>query len=165
MNWDEYFMRMAYLASNKSKDPSTKIGAVVVKDRQVLATGYNGICRGVRDDIGSRYEPPKKYLYFEHGQRNCCYAAARKGISLEGATMYTMAYPCADCARAIIQSGITELVLHAQWEDKAVTAFKDGWGESQKVSDIMFFEAGVSIRMLEQELGLGTLIREGLCNV
>lgn len=165
MNWDEYFMKMAYLASSKSKDPSTKIGAVVVKDRQVLATGFNGICRGVRDDVDSRYESPNKYLYFEHGERNCCYAAARKGISLEDSTMYTMAYPCADCARAIIQSGITELVLHSQWEDKALIAFKDGWGDSQKVSDIMFFEAGVSVRMFEQELGIKALIKRESYNI
>ena len=159
MNWDEYFMRMAYLASSKSKDTSTKIGAVTVLDKQILTTGYNGICRGVFDAYDPRNISPEKYFWFEHAERNCCYAAARKGIQLQYATMYTQGFPCADCARGIIQSGIKAVVLHSLWEDAATLSFGDTWLESQKRSDMMFSEAGIDVYMFEQKLDLTTIIK------
>ena len=113
--WQEHFMRQVYLVSSMSKDPSTHIGAITVKDRQVLTTGFNGICRGVNDILPERNSAPDKYLWFEHAERNACFAAAREGIKVRGATMYTQDIPCADCCRAVIQSGITSLVIHEPW--------------------------------------------------
>jgi dCMP deaminase len=165
MVWDEYFMKMAYLVASKSKDNSTKIGAVTVKDKQILSTGYNGICRDVSDDLDCRLESPEKYFWFEHAERNACYSAAREGIRLKGATLYTQGYPCADCARGIIQSGIEEVVLHSLWEDAAINFFGETWAESQKRSDIMFYESNVKVRFFESALNLETLIKGRKYNI
>lgn len=159
MSWDEYFMRMVYLCSSKSKDPSTQIGAVNVIDKQVLSTGYNGICRDVEDSIPSRLVAPEKYFWFEHGERNSCYSAARKGIKLEGATMYTQDIPCSDCCRAVVQSGIKELIIHKQWHDIWADMQGNNWHESQDRSCQMLEEAGIPIILFDQELGLYTLMK------
>lgn len=159
MNWDEYFMRMVYLSSSKSKDPSTQIGAVNVINEQVLSTGYNGICRNVADHIPIRLTAPEKYYWFEHAERNSCYLAARKGIRLEGATMYTQDIPCADCCRAVVQSGIKELVIHKQWHDLWNKIQGNNWHESQDRSCQMLAEAGIPIIMFDKELSIYTLIK------
>src|SRR5438045_6573381 len=104
-SWDEYFMRHVYLVASKSKDTRTKIGAVIVRDKRIISEGYNGICQGVYDHIESRYVKPKKYFFFEHGERNAVYGCARHGIATLGAKIYTQGIPCADCARAVIQAG------------------------------------------------------------
>ena len=159
MSWDEYFIKMAYLVASKSKDSSTKIGAVTVKDKQILSTGYNGICRDVSDDHERRLQAPEKYFWFEHAERNACYSAAREGINLKGSTLYTQGYPCADCARGIIQSGIKEVVLHGPWEDAAANFFGETWAASQRRSDVMFYESGITVRVFEKVLNLETLIK------
>ena len=159
MNWDEYFMRMVYLVSSKSKDMSTKIGAVNVIDKQVLSTGYNGICRGVDDNVSERHVAPDKYLYFEHAERNSCYSAAREGIKLKGATMYTQDIPCADCCRGVIQSGIKEIMIHKQWSDIWKNILGNQWVESQNCSKVMLEEAGITVFILDQELGITTLMK------
>jgi len=111
-SWDEYFMRIVDLTKIKSKDRSTQVGCMVVKEEKIpLVMGYNGFPRGVSDDIDKRHERPIKYLFTEHAERNAIYAAARNGISLLGTTMYITGLPCADCARAIIQSGIKYIVV------------------------------------------------------
>ncbi len=111
MKWDDYFLKMADLVATKSKDRSTKVGCVVVgPSNEVRTTGYNGFCRGIDDDVNSRHDRPDKYLWTEHAERNAVYNAARNGIKLECCTMYVNMFPCADCARAIIQSGITRVV-------------------------------------------------------
>lgn len=111
-HWDDYFMGMASYVATKSKDRSTKVGAVIVSDpdRAVLSTGWNGFPRGVDDDIEARHERPSKYNWTEHAERNAIYNAARHGICLAGATIYITHFPCCDCARAITQSGIVEVV-------------------------------------------------------
>ena len=112
MNWDTYFLRMAQLVSTKSKDRSTKVGCVIVgPDHEVRTTGYNGFCRGIIDDVDSRHERPDKYLWTEHAERNAIYNAARNGIQLAGCTAYVTLFPCADCSRAMIQSGIRKIVV------------------------------------------------------
>jgi dCMP deaminase len=112
MNWDTYFLQMAQLVSTKSKDRSTKVGCVIVgPDHEVRTTGYNGFCRGIIDDVDSRHERPDKYLWTEHAERNAIYNAARNGIQLAGCTAYVTLFPCADCSRAMIQSGIRKIVV------------------------------------------------------
>ena len=118
--WDEYFMRMVDLVKTKSKDRSTQVGCVIVKENRIpLVMGYNGFPRGIDDDVDDRHSRPIKYYYTEHAERNAIYAAARNGIALLGTTLYVTGLPCADCARAIIQSGIVTVVMpNAPFEGK-----------------------------------------------
>ena len=153
--WDEFFMRHAYLASTKSKDTRTKIGAVIVKQNRVISEGYNGMPERVDDNIDSRYERPEKYFYFEHGERNAIYSCARHGIATLGASMFTQGIPCADCARGVIQAGITEVVVHSKWHSYEG---HDKWADSAKRSMEMFNEAGVVVKKFVKELGLKSLL-------
>ena len=101
--WHERFMDVAELVRTWSKDPSTKVGAVVVgPDREIRSTGYNGLVRGVDDNKPERLERPTKYDFFEHAERNAVYNACLIGASLKGCVIYVTAMPCPDCARAII---------------------------------------------------------------
>lgn len=141
ISWDEYFMTMAYLAAMRSKDQSTHCGAVIVDEmKNVVATGYNSFVRGINDDVPERQERPGKYLWFEHGERNAIYSAAMRGCILKGCTIYVTGIPCADCARAIIQSGIKEVVVRSREK------FGCEWNDSMKVACIMFKESGVVLR-------------------
>lgn len=94
-------------------------GAVIVDDRNVLVSiGWNGFPRGIDDDIDTRHERPAKYKWTEHAERNAIFNAAANGHPIRGCTMYLPWYPCADCARAIIQSGITTIVCtEPDWND------------------------------------------------
>jgi dCMP deaminase len=111
--WDKYFLDIANVVKTKSKDVHTQIGVVVVgKNNEIVSTGYNSFPRGINDNVPERQERPEKYFWFEHAERNAIYNAARIGVSTLGCTMYmTCAMPCADCARAIINAGITRIVL------------------------------------------------------
>lgn len=142
MNFDEYFIKIARLVAEKSKDRSTKVGAVIVgPNNNIISTGYNGFPRGVDDLEATRHERPAKYRWTEHAERNAVYNAARHGIALEGARMYLNwePCPCSDCARAVIQSGITEVIgPNIPFGGKGTH-----WGEDAEVSTQMLQEAGV----------------------
>ena len=87
--WHYRFMEVARLIATWSKDPNTKTGAIVVgPDREIRATGYNGLVRGVNDDIPERMERPTKYDFFEHAERNAVYNACLTGTSLKGCVLY-----------------------------------------------------------------------------
>ena len=114
-SWDEYFMDMAELAKTRSRDPKCQVGAVIVReednDNIVLATGYNGLARGVLDlaprILGDRSE---KLCWMCHAETNAIYNAARLGVAtLKGATMYVTKFPCMMCANAIIQVGLKRI--------------------------------------------------------
>ena len=151
MRWDQYFKEMAELTAKKSKDRNTHIGAVIVgPDNEVRSTGYNSFPRGINDDLDERQERPEKYFWFEHGERNAIFNAARHGVSLKGCRMYlNCGVPCADCARAIIQVGIVEVIV-PQFESITSTTNRQKWTDSAKRSLQMFEEAGVKIRVYEQ---------------
>ena len=142
MNWDEYFINIAEQVKLKSKDEKTQIGVVVVgKDNEIVSTGYNSFARGINDDVSERQERPEKYFWFEHAERNAIYNAARIGVSTLGTTMYmTCGMSCSDCARAIINSGVSKIVLR-----KGKGAKGDKWNESSVRSMKMFEEAGVIV--------------------
>jgi len=144
-NWDKKFIELANLVATWSKDRSTKIGAVIVDDsHRVLSVGYNGFPVGFNDNVDSRHERPQKYMYTEHGERNAIYSAARNGISLVGSTMYIPWFSCADCARAIIQSGIKKIVCEQpDWKNDEKSK---RWEDSQKAALEMFIECGVEIQ-------------------
>ena len=114
MSWDHRWLSLAAHYATWSKDRSRKVGAVIVGARQVqLSQGWNGFPRGVNDEAPERHDRPAKYSWTEHAERNAIFNAAAEGIRLRGSTLYLagdVAFPCADCARAIVQAGIEELV-------------------------------------------------------
>jgi dCMP deaminase len=146
MNWKEYFRGIAHQVKLKSKDRYTQIGAVVVgSDNQIVSTGYNSFPRGIDDSIDERQERPEKYYWFEHAERNSLYNAALIGVSTKGCTMYlTCGIPCSDCARGIINSGISKIVC-----ERVGGAVGNLWDEHAKRSIEMFNEAGVRIEYYE----------------
>lgn len=134
-SWDDYFMQIAEIVATRSKDPSTQVGAVVVIDRRVVATGYNGFPRGVNDAIPERYDRPTKYLWTAHAEENCVLQGARYGTAMLNATLYvTPLSPCTKCALAIVGAGIKEVVVPVEMARNALTR----WGEDlERAAEIM----------------------------
>jgi Deoxycytidylate deaminase len=114
ISWDEYFMGVAHLASFRSKDPNTQVGACIVSDdNKILSIGYNGLPKGCSDDEfpWSREgdELDTKYPFVTHSELNAI--LNYRGGSLEGSKMYVTLFPCNECAKAIIQAGIRDLIF------------------------------------------------------
>ena len=121
ISWDEYFMGVAKLAGFRSKDPSTQVGSCIVsKDNKILSIGYNGLPRGCSDDdfpwarIGES-ELDTKYPFVTHSELNAILNYT--GGSLHGAKIYVSLFPCNECAKAIIQSGIKTVVFDSNKYD------------------------------------------------
>lgn len=113
INWDQYFMGVAMLSAQRSKDPNTQVGACIVsKDNKILSVGYNGAPNGYDDDNmpwdrdGDFLNT--KYAYVCHAELNAI--LNNKGSNLEGGKIYVDLFPCNECAKAIIQSGIKEII-------------------------------------------------------
>lgn len=113
ISWDEYFMGIASLSALRSKDPSTQVGACVVdQDHKVVSIGYNGMPRRIEDDVlpwGHGEGLESKYLYVCHAEFNAI-LNTRNGSALNGCSIYVTLFPCNECAKAIIQVGIREVV-------------------------------------------------------
>jgi dCMP deaminase len=141
----EYWMAQADLAATQSKDRSRKVGCVIVDERHgvVVSTGWNGFPRGVRDDVEMRHQRPMKYRWTEHAERNAIFNAARRGTSTAGCTIYLPWFPCCECARAIIQSGIKKIVCVAH------DPMDETWNEDMTTACFMLAEAGVKIEEVE----------------
>ena len=143
ITWDQYFMGIALLSSHRSKDPSTGVGACIVNsDNKILSMGYNGAPTGLSDDKfpwgreGSFLET--KYAYVCHSELN---AILNCPTSVKGARVYVTLFPCNECAKAIIQSGIKEVIyLDDKYHDT------DGC----KVSRMLFDNCGVTYRKYEK---------------
>ena len=156
MNWDDYFFKLINIVASKSKDRSVKIGCVVIEPAPgygVKSTGYNGFPIGVNDNIDARHERPIKYLYTSHAEENAICNAARMGISLAGCVLYVQTYPCPNCARMIIQSGIKEVVIQKDFQN--ILFGMEGKINRETIigkdSDMvmeMFNEAKVSLRIV-----------------
>lgn len=137
ITWNEYFMSVAQLAARRSKDPCTQVGACIVNDQnRIVATGYNGMPNGVDDDhVPWTKEGPyleTKYAYVVHAELNAILNSIL--TDLRGCRVYVSLFPCNECAKAIIQSGIKHVIY---FSDKH--ADKD----STKAAKIMFEMAGV----------------------
>lgn len=141
LDWDTYFMSLAHLSAMRSKDPNTNVGAVIVDDMyRIVSIGYNGMPRGCNDD-----EFPwdreggflnTKYAFVVHAELNAILNSPR---TVNGCTIYVSLFPCNECAKAIIQAGIKEIVYES---DKYATT------DSTIASKKMLTNAGVSFRQL-----------------
>ena len=110
ISWDEYFMGVAMLAAQRSKDPNTQVGACIVsQDNIIISTGYNGMPKGCSDDEfpWNRDGDDNKYPYVVHAELNAILNA--NGRDLRGSRLYVALFPCNECAKAVIQSGIKEI--------------------------------------------------------
>ena len=113
ISWDSYFMGIAKLVRERSEDPCCKVGACIVKDNKIISTGYNGMPsrseHGIYPWTKGDTDPTKnKYFYVVHAELNAILNSER---SLEGATLYVTKFPCNECAKAIIQSGISKVIF------------------------------------------------------
>lgn len=143
LKWDYRFLNLAECISSWSKDPSSQIGAVAVRDRRILATGYNGFPQGIADLPGRLDNREEKLLRIVHAEANVVAHAAKDGISLFGACIYVWKFmPCANCCTLLIQSGIRRVVA----PDHPVP---DRWKKSFELSQEMLKEAGVDFVLLE----------------
>ena len=154
MNWTEYYMRHQYLASEKSKDPSTKIGAVLVRGDNIVSIGYNGFPRGINDSNERLANREEKYFYVVHAEANAILNAARNGIATKGSILYTSGMPCNECAKAIIQAGIDTVYIHSQYPSLSHSK----WSKSVSKAQEMFEEAGVFIADFNKILNIDCLI-------
>ena len=140
------FMVLSRAAASLSKDRSTKLGAIILGEGfEVRAMGYNGFPRGVCDDVPDRHERPLKYLFTEHAERNAIYNAARVGTPLSGCRLLLDSpIPiCPDCARAIINVGIRQVVILRRKDSDSDRQLR--WEAGDEVSLVMFREAGVEV--------------------
>lgn len=144
-DWDSRFMDLALHIANWSKDQTTKVGCVIVgPENDVRALGYNGFPRGINDQEPLRHSRPEKYLWTEHAERNAIYNAAQNGVALRDCRMYLPWFPCMDCARAIVQCGLRELIAFPpNYEDPR-------WGAAFRSSVELFEEAAVGVRFLSR---------------
>ena len=140
--WIYRFLDMADIVSSWSKDPSTKVGAVIVDDRKrIISVGYNGFPRGV-EDLQERYDDrPLKYSLVSHAERN---ALDNADVPLKDATMFVTLLPCSDCAKGIIQRGIKTIVV-APLPEKFSNYDWDTDIYKWKITLLMFEEAGVTV--------------------
>jgi dCMP deaminase len=126
-SWDEYFMEMAHLVAKRSTCLRRRVGAVLVKDKRILATGYNGAPSGLKHCIeigcmrqklnipsGQRHELCRAL----HAEQNALIQSSLYGISVKGATLYSTTQPCAICAKMLINAGIKEIVMTQGYPDK-----------------------------------------------
>jgi dCMP deaminase len=158
--WDTRFMSLAHHIAHWSKERGRRVGTVIVGvDNEIRATGFNGFPRGVNDELAHRHDPDtgEKYFWSSHAERNAVYSAARIGIPLRGCTIYVPWFPCGECAKAIIQSGIVELVAYEP-------DLSDGkWGPDFHRVLEMLSEGAVRVRYLKRlaELPNGEAFDDG----
>lgn len=140
--WDLRYLEMASQIAQWSKDPSSKLGAVVIGDNgQILSQGYNGFARGVEDSIDRLNDRETKYDYVVHAEMNCIFNACLNGVSLKGSTIYVFGLPvCHRCAPGLIQVGIKRVVMSCPHDqpDKMLR-----WTDSWKKTKTMFQEADI----------------------
>ena len=139
--WDMRFLDLATHISEWSKDPSTKVGCVVVgPDREIRSTGFNGFPRGILDSDDRLTDRDLKYPLICHAEENAIMHAARIGLALKGCTAYVTWPPCTRCARSLIQAGISEIVIPSGLE------IPDRWKTDFETSMGLLREAEVLIR-------------------
>ncbi len=149
INWDQYFMGIALLSAKRSKDPHTQVGACIVdENHKILSVGYNGMPQGCSDDDypwGSTGEDLNtKYLYVCHAELNAILNYS--GVHMKGASIYTTLFPCNECTKALIQSGIREVIyLEDKYASTSSVISAKKMMDSVGITYRKFFPAGSDI--------------------
>lgn len=153
ISWDEYFMEIAKATSKRASCFKKQAGAVIVKNKQIVSTGFNGAPRGIKDCFEKGYcmrqkenTPSGERLEFcmaTHAEQNAIVQAARSGVSIEGSTLYSLVQPCVLCVKVIINSGIKEVVFEIPQKDFNKRA---PLPESDQLAGQMLEEAGIKVR-------------------
>jgi dCMP deaminase len=146
ISWDEYFMGVALLSAKRSKDPSTQVGACIVNDKKkIVGAGYNGLPAGCDDDEFPWEKQgdflDTKYPYICHAELNAI--LNNIGMDLQGCKIYTALFPCNECSKAIIQSGIIEVIYLSD---------KYAGTDTAKASKLMLEKAGVQYRQVKSTI-------------
>jgi dCMP deaminase len=142
LSWEEYFMTLALVASLKSKDPSTQVGAVIIDDksRKLVSSGYNGFPRYIDDDRIPKTRP-EKYFYVVHAELNAILHAQRE---LTDCSLYATVFPCSDCMKTSVQTGIKRIVYLNELNG-------NDWQESRKATMKMAELAGIKVEKFESD--------------
>jgi len=150
-SWDKYFFELCKVIASKSKDPSTKVGALIVgKDNEIRSTGWNGFARGVIDNEERYNNREIKYPLVVHAEMNAICNAARVGTPLDGCSLYV--YPlfvCNECAKSIIQVGIKNVFIYSTLLSNT-TILSDhikAWITKMEITEVMFNEAKINFKI------------------
>jgi dCMP deaminase len=154
--WDNYFLQQALLASTMSKDPSTKVGAIIVgKENESLISGFNGFPRKILDTPERLNNRELKYKLVVHAEENVLLVAAKKGIKISGCSLYYAAQdkdgnlvwggaPCIRCTVSLIQAGIKEVITYQ-------APILDRWSQDMELAKQILFEAEVKLRIINPQ--------------
>ncbi len=156
IGWDEYFMDVAKTTAKRASCLRRKEGAVIVKNKQILSTGFNGAPKGVQDcmekgrcmrrEKGIKSGEKLEFCMATHAEQNAIIQAACNGIKIEGAMLYCTSHPCILCAKVIINSGIRKVVY-----GKAQSEFSGKTPESDILAQRIFEEAGIRVTQFKKE--------------
>ena len=138
-HWDKRFLRIAEEVRLWSKDPGTKVGCVLVSDRRILSTGYNGFPHLIEDSLERYIDRDYKLSVTVHAEKNAILNAAKNGTKVEGSTLYVTFPPCSQCASAVIQAGVAKVVC--PWPELA----PERWRKNFLAANQLFYEAGVKV--------------------
>lgn len=146
MTWDDYYMTLVVMVATKSKDPSTKCGAIIVSDdNRVLSIGYNGPPRGYPDQDAIKIKRPMKYHYWIHAEENALLNYNGSKSDLVDSTIYVTGKPCVRCLRGIIQSGVKHIVFQSHDTPLAMYTYEEGneeaWDLLIEHSNVTFHES------------------------
>ena len=151
ISWDEYFMGIAILSAQRSKDPSTQVGACIVSsENKILSVGYNGMPRNCDDDVypwdREGDELNTKYMFVCHAELNAILNYS--GSNLKGSKVYVTLFPCNECAKALIQSGVSEVIYYSdKYSDSFSTLAAKRMFESAGIKMTAYKESGKEINV------------------
>jgi dCMP deaminase len=152
MGWDRHWMDIAMVIALRSKDRSTKVGAVLIQDNRIISTGYNGFPRGIDDEQPDLHTRPTKYIWTVHAELNTFCNAAYLGVPTHKATLYSTMTPCSLCAPVIAQAGITTLVTYPLDDPRNYSNTNpvtlQEWQEQARLGTHILQTCGVNIRYL-----------------
>ncbi len=164
-DWDQLYFTMCYLVGMRSRDEHTHVGCVITdSDNVLVSTGYNSFPRRIEPDKENKRlsrEGDEKYFWMEHAERNAIYNAARRGTVLKGCKIYIPWLPCTDCARAIIQTGISEVNIHRNGQDFYDEHTNGKWIASYSRVQEMLSEAGVKLSYITCDIVIPEIYMNG----
>jgi dCMP deaminase len=141
--WDIRFIKLAKEVSTWSIDPSTKVGCVLVKNKRVISTGYNGFPKNISDNFDRLMDREQKYEITVHAEVNAVTTAALHGVSTEGSTTYITLMPCSRCASVLINAGVTAVCVLAN------PVIPDRWLSNFILASKLLAEAGVTYQTID----------------